>query len=61
LGITVSLGFSLFPIHSQQKEVLLRRADTALYCAKETKNSFRIYDDSMNVFNPSSFSRPKVE
>jgi diguanylate cyclase (GGDEF)-like protein len=41
--ITVSLGFSLFPIHAQENEDLLRFADIALYRAKENKNSVRMY------------------
>jgi diguanylate cyclase (GGDEF)-like protein len=61
LGITVSLGYSLFPVHSQQKQVLLRYADTALYRAKETKNSYRIYEESMDVFSQSMLGKPKVE
>jgi len=61
LRITVSLGFSLFPVHSQKKEVLLRNADTALYRAKETKNSHRIYDESMDIFGRSMLGGPNVE
>lgn len=48
LRITISLGYSLFPIHSEKKESLVRYADIALYSAKETKKSFRTYDESMN-------------
>lgn len=48
LNITISLGYSLFPLHSADQETLLRYADMALYCAKETKRNFRVYDKSMN-------------
>jgi diguanylate cyclase (GGDEF)-like protein len=48
IRITISLGYSLFPLHSQEKETLLRYADVALYRAKETKRNFRAYDESMN-------------
>jgi diguanylate cyclase (GGDEF)-like protein len=48
LRITVSLGYSLFPLHSEDEETLLRYADVALYRAKETKKNFRVYDESMN-------------
>jgi len=61
LSVKVSLGFSLFPIHGQQEEVLLRNADAALYHAKETKNRFRMYDESMNVFNRSLLGKSTVE
>jgi diguanylate cyclase (GGDEF)-like protein len=50
LRIRVSLGFSLFPIHGEEGETLLRNADAALYRAKETKNNFQMYEESMNVF-----------
>lgn len=60
LNINVSLGFSLFPIHGQKNETLLRNADAALYRAKETKDNFQIYEESMNVldstFPPSSMT-----
>ena len=42
--ITVSLGFSLFPLHTQENEDLLRYADMALYRAKQEKNSIRMYE-----------------
>lgn len=51
LKITLSLGYSLFPIHSARKEDLLRYADMALYRAKSTKQSSRMYDKSMNRLN----------
>jgi diguanylate cyclase (GGDEF)-like protein len=51
LKVTVSLGYSLFPVHSEEKENLLRYADMALYRAKATKKSFRVYDESMNRLN----------
>jgi diguanylate cyclase (GGDEF)-like protein len=54
LKITVSLGYSLFPLHSEKKENLLRYADMALYRAKETKKSFRVYDESMSRLNRSA-------
>lgn len=57
LKLTVSLGFSLFPLHGQAQEDLLRKADAALYSAKETKNKARMYDESMHPFNGSMFSK----
>ena len=35
-GLTVSLGVALFPYHADQATTLLRKADEALYQAKET-------------------------
>jgi diguanylate cyclase (GGDEF)-like protein len=51
LQITVSLGYSLFPLDTLDQETLLRYADTALYSAKGTKKSFRAYNESMNRLN----------
>jgi diguanylate cyclase (GGDEF)-like protein len=48
LKVTLSLGYSLFPLDSNKKETLLRYADMALYRAKKTKKSFRAYDKSMS-------------
>ena len=54
LKITVSLGYSLFPLHSRKQETLLRYADMALYRAKETKRDFRAYDESMGRWDRSA-------
>ncbi len=48
LSITVSLGYSLFPLDGEIQQTLLHYADVALYRAKETKRSFRAYDESMS-------------
>jgi diguanylate cyclase (GGDEF)-like protein len=55
--VKVSLGFSLYPIHGEDSETLLRNADAALYRAKETKDTHQMYDEGMNIFN-STFQRP---
>ncbi len=39
-----SLGISLFPVHGQDPEILLRRADIAMYRAKEKRGTFAIFD-----------------
>jgi diguanylate cyclase (GGDEF)-like protein len=54
LRITISLGYSLFPFHSQDQETLLRYADMALYRAKKTKRNFRAYDQSMDRLDRSA-------
>lgn len=47
--ITVSIGISIFPIHSQFKEELVEKADQALYHAKETgRNRVCFWDYSMS-------------
>ena len=43
-----SLGISVFPDHGETFEVLLQRADTAMYEAKQSgRNAFRFYTDDM--------------
>lgn len=51
LKVNVSLGFSLYPIHGEQSETLLRNADAALYRAKQAKNNYQMYQESMNVLD----------
>lgn len=60
LRITISLGYSLFPLHTQEQETLLRYADMALYRAKETKKNFRAYDDSMSRVRQSASSKRRM-
>jgi predicted signal transduction protein with EAL and GGDEF domain len=54
--ITLSLGFSLFPLHAQESEDLIRYADMALYRAKQAKNSIRMYEPDPGILDPSVFS-----
>lgn len=53
--ITVSIGISLFPQHSQFKEELTEKVDQALYYAKETgRNKVVLWDNQMgNTINRS--------
>ena len=45
LRVTMSVGLSLYPRDSEEAEILLRRADLAMYRAKATgKNRYQIYD-----------------
>jgi diguanylate cyclase (GGDEF)-like protein len=44
--MTASIGISLFPDHGEDAEILLRKADTAMYRIKAgDKNSYRFYSD----------------
>jgi len=50
LYATCSIGISLFPDDSEDENVLLRCADTALYRAKEAgKNNYQYYTSDMNT------------
>lgn len=44
-SVTASLGVALYPAHGAEGEFLLKRADAAMYRAKqESRNAFRFYD-----------------
>ncbi len=42
-AVTASIGISLFPLHGEDPEVLIKNADTAMYCAKERGNCWVFY------------------
>jgi len=42
-----SIGVALYPQHAQDAEKLVRYADTAMYQAKRSRDSYRIFDASM--------------
>ncbi len=50
LGVTPSLGISLFPQDGRDFETLLKHADTAMYRAKESgRNAYQFFASEMNV------------
>ncbi len=49
LSVTISLGIATFPGHGTESSVLMKRADQALYRAKETgRNRFAVWDESLD-------------
>lgn len=42
-AVTASVGISLFPLHGEDPEVLIKNADTAMYRAKERGNCWVLY------------------
>ena len=49
-NISCSVGISIFPEHGADSETLIKNADTAMYCAKESgRNSVRFFTDIMNA------------
>jgi len=46
LSVGASLGIASYPEHGQTPQVLLQRADVAMYVAKRNKRGFSVYDPS---------------
>ena len=50
LGISCSLGISIFPEHGTDGETLIKNADAAMYSAKENgRNNFQFFTEDMNA------------
>ncbi|MDX6258246.1 MAG: hypothetical protein QOJ11_4580 [Frankiales bacterium] len=52
LDIQASIGIALAPVHGEDSETLLRRADVALYTAKESRGCFAIYSADEDLHTP---------
>ena len=50
LSVQCSIGISLYPEHGTDSETLVKNADAAMYCAKESgRNAFRFFTEHMNA------------
>lgn len=50
LNITVSIGISLYPVDTSDRDDLIKKADIAMYLSKEHgKNTYRFYKSDMNT------------
>ncbi len=50
LSIGCSVGISIFPEHGANADDLMKNADAAMYCAKESgRHNFRFFTDDMNA------------
>jgi diguanylate cyclase (GGDEF)-like protein len=47
LLVTASIGISLYPQDGIEPEILLKRADMAMYAAKQARNGYFFYDPVM--------------
>ncbi len=66
LDVSGSVGISMFPMHAEDAETLLRRADVAMYVAKENGGGYEVYQDSFDRHNPQRLTligqvRPALE
>jgi diguanylate cyclase (GGDEF)-like protein len=52
LEMHASIGIALYPEHGSETETLLKRADAAMYTAKENKPGVEIYTSESNQSNP---------
>lgn len=49
LFITASIGISMYPLHGEDSETLIKQADSAMYRAKEQSNNYQLYTSNMNA------------
>jgi len=52
LEAEASIGIALYPVHGEDVETLLQRADVAMYVAKETKTHYAVYDADVDNYRP---------
>ena len=53
LYVTPSIGISISPLHGDTAQMLITRADAAMYNAKQAgRNNFRLYSSTMSTFFP---------
>ncbi|BEP12054.1 cyclic Di-GMP phosphodiesterase RmdB [Acidothermaceae bacterium B102] len=52
LDVQASIGIALSPMHGEDSETLLRRADVALYAAKESRGCFVVYSPDDDLHTP---------
>jgi diguanylate cyclase (GGDEF)-like protein len=52
LDVSGSIGIALFPTQANDAETLLRRADVAMYAAKDSGGGYEVYDERLDRHNP---------
>jgi len=52
VDVRASIGIALFPKHGDDKDTLFRRADVAMYLAKQSASSYAIYSPERDSYSP---------
>ena len=52
LSISASLGIAMYPEHGEDQATLLKRADVAMYMAKNSEKSIALYDPEKDQHSP---------
>jgi diguanylate cyclase len=66
LDVSGSIGIALFPLQADDADTLLRRADVAMYAAKESGGGYELYGEELDRHNPQRLTligqvRPAIE
>jgi diguanylate cyclase (GGDEF)-like protein len=66
LDVSGSIGIALYPTHSTDVDALMRRADLAMYAAKESGSGYEVFNPSLDRYSPSRLAligqvRPAME
>jgi diguanylate cyclase (GGDEF)-like protein len=66
LDVSGSIGIAIYPQHSRDVEALIRRADVAMYSAKESGGGYAVYSESLDRHSPGRLTlasqvRPALE
>jgi diguanylate cyclase (GGDEF)-like protein len=66
LDVSGSIGIAIYPQHSRDVEALIRRADVAMYSAKESGGGYEVYSESLDRHSPGRLTlasqvRPAIE
>jgi diguanylate cyclase (GGDEF)-like protein len=66
LDVSGSIGIAIYPSQSRNAESLMRRADVAMYAAKESGGGYELYHEAMDQHSPSRLAlisrvRPALE
>jgi diguanylate cyclase (GGDEF)-like protein len=66
LDVSGSIGIALFPMQADDADTLLRRADVAMYAAKESGGGYELYSEELDRHNPQRLTligqvRPAIE